>query len=72
MQFLWCDRGLHTDDIAQCWAHYWLFPSSMQNPKGKVAVRHLELALINTLCDDLGAAIGAQLALSLLQARLTS
>lgn len=34
---------------------------------GAAALQHLEMALINTACDDPGAAIGAQLALPLLQ-----
>ena len=36
---------------------------------GRAALAHLELALVNVACDDPGAAVGAQLALPLLQAR---
>lgn len=36
---------------------------------GAAALQHLEMALVNTACDDPGAAIGAQLALPLLQVR---
>lgn len=34
---------------------------------GAAALQHLEMALVNVACDDPGAAIGAQLALPLLQ-----
>jgi hypothetical protein len=36
---------------------------------GAAALQHLEMALVNTACDDPGAAVGAQLALPLLQVR---
>ena len=38
--------------------------------EGRTCLAHLELALINVACDDPGAAVGAQLALPLLQERL--
>lgn len=34
---------------------------------GAAALQHLEMSLVNTACDDPGAAIGSQLALPLLQ-----
>jgi hypothetical protein len=37
---------------------------------GRAALQHLEMFLISVACDDPGAAIGAQLALPLLQERL--
>ena len=37
---------------------------------GRACLAHLELALVNVACDDPGAAVGAQLALPLLQERL--
>ena len=37
---------------------------------GRAVLHHLEAQLINVACDDPGAAIGAQLALPLLQERL--
>lgn len=38
--------------------------------EGRAALQHLEMGLINVACDDPGAAIGAHLALPLLQERL--
>lgn len=37
---------------------------------GAAALQHLEMSLVNTACDDPGAAIGSQLALPMLQERL--
>ena len=52
------------------WVQSQLKQTETRREKGRAVLHHLEAQLINVGCDDPGAAIGAQLALPLLQERL--
>lgn len=52
------------------WVQSQLKQTEKRLEDGRAVLHHLEAQLINVACDDPGAAIGAQLALPLLQERL--
>lgn len=52
------------------WVQSQLKQTETRLESGRAVLHHLEAQLINVACDDPGAAIGAQLALPLLQERL--
>jgi len=52
------------------WVQTQLKQTEKRLEDGRAVLHHLEAQLINVACDDPGAAIGAQLALPLLQERL--
>lgn len=52
------------------WVQSQLKQTETRLENGRAVLHHLEAQLINVACDDPGAAIGAQLALPLLQERL--
>ena len=66
-------RQLYTDDDDRKffqWVQSQLKQTEKRLEDGRAVLHHLEAQLINVACDDPGAAIGAQLALPLLQERL--
>lgn len=66
-------RQLYGDDDDRKffqWVQTQLKQTEKRLEDGRAVLHHLEAQLINVACDDPGAAIGAQLALPLLQERL--